>query len=161
MNKILIRVIQPADDPAIASVIRITLAEFGISQPGTVLGDQATNHLYIHFDIPRAVYYVVELAGKIVGGAGIYPLQQGASNIAELQKMYLLKEVRGKGIGKSLMQKCFDFARQNEYTQCYIETMPELKQAIQLYEKSGFYYLPKNAGNTGHYACHIWMMKDL
>jgi putative acetyltransferase len=39
--------------------------------------------------------------------------------------------------------------------------MPELKQAITLYEKSGFAYLHAPMGNSGHTGCGIWMSKVL
>lgn len=43
----------------------------------------------------------------------------------------------------------------------YIETMPELEQAIHLYEKAGFRRLNQPLGNNGHFGCDIWMLKDL
>jgi putative acetyltransferase len=43
----------------------------------------------------------------------------------------------------------------------YLETMPELRNAIGLYEKAGFTYLSGPMGNSGHFGCDLWMIKEL
>jgi putative acetyltransferase len=47
------------------------------------------------------------------------------------------------------------------YTQLYLETLPELKKAVSLYERSGYQLLNTPLGESGHYACTIWMIKQL
>ncbi|HLP20627.1 MAG TPA: GNAT family N-acetyltransferase, partial [Chitinophagales bacterium] len=79
----------------------------------------------------------------------------------ELVKMYLLPDARGKGLGRALLEACFDFARQSGYQKVYLETMPELKAAVRIYEKLGFSLLPAALGNSGHYSCSIHMLRDL
>ncbi|HYK54929.1 MAG TPA: GNAT family N-acetyltransferase, partial [Flavisolibacter sp.] len=79
----------------------------------------------------------------------------------ELVKMYLLKKVRGLGLGKLLIQKALDFATQAAYKNVYLETMPELKQALKAYEKFGFEYIDHPMGNTGHFGCDLWMLKSI
>ena len=49
----------------------------------------------------------------------------------------------------------------NNFTKCYIETMPNMISAQKLYLKKGFEYIDKPIGNTGHTACPVWMLKDL
>jgi putative acetyltransferase len=39
--------------------------------------------------------------------------------------------------------------------------MPELKQALSIYAKFGFGYLPAPMGNSGHTGCSLWMLKEL
>lgn len=94
-------------------------------------------------------------------GAGIHPLDGGAEEICELQKMYLLPEARGKGLAGKLIAMCLDYAKQNGYTHCYLETSPELARARKVYEQFGFKYLTGPMGNTGHFGCDSWMLKDL
>jgi len=155
------RTIQPEDNPAVARLIRETLAEFGANRPGTVYYDDTTDHLYEMFLKPKSIYYVAEWLGKIIGGAGIFPSPGLADDTAELVKMYLFPEARGKGIGKHLISRCIEFAREEGYKKIYIETMPELKKAMSVYEKFGFRYIDGPLGNTGHFGCGIWMLKDL
>jgi putative acetyltransferase len=75
--------------------------------------------------------------------------------------MYLLPQTRGLGLGRLLIEKCMHFARLQGYTQIYLETMPELKKAVSIYEKLGFSSLTSPLGNTGHYSCSIYMLKHL
>jgi putative acetyltransferase len=39
--------------------------------------------------------------------------------------------------------------------------MPELTNAIGMYEKNGFEKIPGPLGNSGHTGCDVWMMKEL
>jgi len=59
------------------------------------------------------------------------------------------------------MEKCFQTAIDFGFTQMYLETMPELRTAIGLYEKAGFSFLPGPLGHSGHFGCDLWMIKNL
>lgn len=156
-----IRNIQPQDNPALAKIVRDTLAEFGANHPNTVYYDPTTDALYKLFQIKRAAYFVAELDGEIVGGGGIYPTDGLAADTCELVKMYLRPQARGIGLGKTLIEKCIMSAKENGFSKIYLETMPELKQALKVYEKFGFKYLKGPMGNSGHTGCSMWMMKRL
>ncbi|MGL4222438.1 MAG: GNAT family N-acetyltransferase, partial [Shewanella sp.] len=91
---------------------------------------------------------------------GIAPLANNAG-ICELQKMYFMPEIRGKGLAKRLALLALDFARQTGYQSCYLETTAILKEALKLYEHLGFYPLSAPLGNTGHDACEIPMLLPL
>jgi putative acetyltransferase len=159
LQEITIRTIVEKDNAAIANVIRRTLEEFGANHPGTVYFDAATDSLFQLFRAtPRSVYYVAELAGEVVGGGGIFPSDGLPEDHCELVKMYLLPNVRGIGLGKKLIQQCIDFAKEAGYKNIYLETMPELKQALKTYEKFGFNYIDHSMGNTGHFGCELWML---
>jgi putative acetyltransferase len=158
----IIRKIEEKDNRQLAVVIRNTLAEFGANKPGTVFFDDSTDNLYQVFkNCPRSVYYVVTKDEKILGGGGIYPTDGLPADTCELVKMYLLSEARGQGLGKLLIEKCLQFAKSEGYKNVYLETMPELKNALKVYEKLGFQYLDKPMGNSGHFGCDLWMMIEL
>ena len=159
-SKILLRPITPADNIAIAKVIRDSLMEFGAARPGTVYYDESTDRLSEVFDIDHGIYFIAERDGILLGGAGIYPTDGLGDDTCELVKMYLLPEARGIGIGKLLMQQCIDFAIQVGYKRIYLETLPELTLAIGLYEAVGFRRLSAPLGASGHFGCDIWMMRD-
>ena len=137
------------------------MTEFGVNKPGTVYFDPTTDHLYELFQQPRSIYYVAELNNTIVGGAGIYPSDGLPQNVCELVKMYLRPAARGLGVGRQLIAKCIEFAKSAGYKQIYLETMPELTQAMKVYEKFGWKYLDGPMGNTGHFGCGKWMLLDL
>jgi putative acetyltransferase len=161
MQNINIRKIQPGDNAALASIIRDSLTEFGANKPGTVYYDDTTDHLYELFQQPGSIYYVAEQDGELLGGAGIYPSEGLPIGTCELVKMYLRKDVRGKGLGKQLIETVLTFAKVFGYTNVYIETMPELRKAVSVYEKFGFTYLDGPLGNTGHFGCDVWMLKHI
>ena len=161
MKTYTIRTIQPADNKALALIIRNTLEEFKANKPGTVYFDNATDHLFEMFTIARSIYYVVEENGLVMGGAGIFPTEKLASGTCELVKFYLAPTARGKGIGQELMEKCIHAAKALGYKKIYLETMPELTIAIPMYEKWGFSFLGGPQGNSGHCGCDIWMIKEL
>ena len=109
----------------------------------------------------KSIYYVALLNNEIVAGCGINPLQNGKNEICELQKMYMTPKARGEKIGKNLLFKCLDFAKKAGYQQIYLETFPNMTSAITLYKKNGFYNIDHSLGNTCHYSCNVWMIKDL
>lgn len=157
-----IRLIKPSDNPALAQIIRNTLEEFGANHPGTVYYDSSTDSLYEVFRQPRSVYYVAESNdGKILGGGGIFPSEGLPDDTCELVKMYLLPEARGTGLGRTIIELCLQAARESGFKKIYLESMPELKQALHVYEKFGFAYLCSPLGNTGHFGCDLHMIKVL
>lgn len=160
-DTVTIRQLQPADNPEIARIIKTTLAEFGANKPGTVYFDPTTDHLFELFQRPRAIYYVALLNQQLVGGGGIYPTEGLPDDTCELVKMYLLPEARGIGLGRTMIEKCLDFARETGYKNVYLETMPELQPALKAYAKLGFEYLKGPMGNSGHTGCSLWMLKKL
>lgn len=142
-------------------IIRSTLTEFGANHPGTVYFDAATDTLYELFRKEKSTYFVAVLNGEIVGGGGIYPTEGLPGGTCELVKMYLLPEARGKGLGRSIIEKCLQYAKECGFRSIYLESMPELKLALTTYEKFGFEYLTAPLGNSGHFGCDLWMLKKL
>jgi len=146
----------------LAKIIRDTLTEFGANHPGTVYYDASTDALFELFQKMRSAYYISEAPdGKIVGGGGIYPTEGLPGDTCELVKMYLLPEARGKGLGRLIIEKCLQTAREYGFEKVYIESMPELRQALKVYELFGFNYLSAPIGNGGHFGCKLWMVKTL
>ena len=159
MDLSVIRLLRKEDNPEIARIIRAVLTEFKANKPGTVYYDPTTDDLFTLFSAPHSEYYIIELDGKIVGGSGVYPTENLPAGCCELVKLYLLPEARG--YGKMLIEKCFDSAVKFGFRQMYLETMPELKMAVGLYERCGFEYLTGPMGSSGHFGCDLWMLKIL
>lgn len=162
MEGIIIRHIEPKDNAAMANVIRRSLEEFGANRPGTVYYDDSTDHLFELFQSePLSEYFIAEKDGVLLGGAGIYPTDALPEGTCELVKMYLTPSARGLGLGRTMIAKCLEAAKNKGFTSVYLETMPELKKAVSVYEKFGFTYLDGPMGNSGHNGCDIWMIKHI
>jgi putative acetyltransferase len=137
MQYFAIRNIREEDNSFLAIIVRSTLAEFGANYAGTVFFDPTTDALFELFKKERAVYFVAEIDNKIVGGGGIYPTDGLPADTCELVKMYLVPHARGLGLGRILIEKCLQQAKDLGYKKVYLETMPELKQAMNVYAKFG------------------------
>ncbi|MBS1670088.1 MAG: GNAT family N-acetyltransferase, partial [Bacteroidetes bacterium] len=159
MQSVIIREIKLEDNVAIAKIIRNALEEFKANKPGTVYYDATTDNLFQLFQSTiKSKYFIVEQQnGEVVGGGGIYPTKGLDNNTCEFVKMYLAKQARGLGLGKMIIEKCLQTAKENGYKKVYLESMPELKNALIVYEKLGFKYLDKPLGNSGHCGCDLWM----
>jgi len=160
MQTPIIRKIQPNDNLQIAEVIRKVLIELAVPKEGTAYADPQLDKMFETYNVPSAAYFVVDRNGKVLGGAGIGPLDKEPET-CELQKMYFLPETRGLGLGEKMIRKCLQFAKESGYKKCYLETMPNMKAAQKLYKKLGFEYLCEPLGDTGHTSCPVWMIKTI
>ena len=156
-----IRKIKKEDNAPIANVIREVFISDNYPKTGTAFADSQLDFMFETYDKSKSIYFVVEENNKIIGGAGISQLENSDENICELQKMYFLKEARGKGIGHEMILKCLEKAKEFGFDKCYLETLPNMLAAQKLYQKVGFHYLTEPLGCTGHSSCPVWMMKDL
>jgi len=160
-NNFIIREIKQEDNVKIAQTIRTILIEFGVPKVGTAYADKLLDTLFETYAIDKAIYYVIEKDGKLYGGAGIKHLDNYKGNVCELQKMYFLPEARGIGLGSKMMKICLQKAKEFGFEKCYLETLPYMENARKLYKKAGFKNLDGPMGDTGHYSCNLWMLKDL
>jgi putative acetyltransferase len=156
-----IRPLAKEDNVAIAKLIRTSLFEFGIDWPGTVYTDPTTDDLFALFQTPQSAYFIATQDGVIVGGCGVFPTPGLPNGCAELVKFYVAKEARGLGVGRGLMDKVIETTKALGYQQLYLESMPELEKAVSIYINAGFTHLNAPMGNSGHYACNVWMLKEL
>ncbi|NTX03370.1 GNAT family N-acetyltransferase [Myxococcus sp. CA051A] len=160
-DELRLRPIQPQDDKHIASIIRAVMPEFGADGPGFALHDAEVDTMSAAYAHPRHAYFVVERAGRILGGGGIAPLEGGDPSVCELRKMYFLPEARGLGVGERMVRRCLDFAREAFFHRCYLETLASMTQAQKLYRRLGFTPLCAPLGRTGHFGCDHWYALDL
>ena len=160
--KITIRPIQTTDNAILAKIIRSCFHDYEVKcTAGTVYQDPTTDDLFSLFQTPKSQLLVAELENKIVGCCGIFPTENLPENCTELVKFYISENGRGKGIGKALLEKTIESAKELGYSQIYLESIPEFSTAVSIYEKQGFQYLNQPLGNTGHDGCNLWMLKEM
>lgn len=159
----LLRLIGPADNQAIAAVIRSVSAEYGLTADrGYGVSDPNLDRLFETYQGERSRYWVIENdQGEILGGGGIAVLAGSDGAICELQKMYFMPALRGLGFGRRLVLQALNQARELGFTQCYLETTACLREATALYESLGFEHLSAPLGCTGHSDCEIRMVRAL
>lgn len=161
MAEPLVRLIEARDDEAVAAVIREVMPSFGACGAGFALSDMEVDAMSYAYAAPRSAYFVVEEEGRVLGGAGIAPLDGGAPDTCELRKMYYLPAARGRRLGERVLQLCLERARQFGFRRCYLETLTGMDAAMRLYERIGFRQLPGPLGNTGHFRCDRHYLLEL
>ncbi|MGF1686311.1 helix-turn-helix domain-containing GNAT family N-acetyltransferase [Photobacterium japonica] len=155
------RQLTPQDNAAMAAVVRRVSAEFGLTpDKGYGVADPTLDCLSDVYASNECAYWVIEKNNRILGGGGIAPLI-GEPGVCELQKMYFLPELRGKGFARRLTATALKFARAQGFDACYLETTACLHAALRVYEGMGFAPLPHALGTTGHDACEIRLLKAL
>jgi putative acetyltransferase len=158
---VIYRNITTNDNVALAKIIRQSIESLNLPSEGTAHSDPTTDHLFQLFQHPFSTYIVAEMNDIPLGGCGIFPSNGLPSKHAELVRFFLAPEARGLGIGKELMKQCEYTATEMGYTHLYLESFPDMEAAIHLYEKFGYVRLNYPLGNTGHFACNVWMLKAL
>jgi len=158
---VIITPVEEKDNLSLARMIRKVFEEHDAPRQGTVYSDPTTDNLSLLFQTPRSVLWVAKIQNENVGCCGIYPTKGLPLNCAELVKFYLTREARGRGIGRELMEYCIQSAKDFNYTQLYLESLPHFSRAVSMYEKQGFVRLDHPLGQSEHTACNIWMVKEL
>ena len=64
--------------------------------------------------------------------------EKGHSNTLEVQRIYVLKKYKGKGVGKLLMQKAIKIAKDIKLNYIWLGVWEHNLSAIRFYEKQGF-----------------------
>lgn len=94
----------------------------------------------IHID-----HVIVYYDDEVAVGCGAF--KEYEPNVAEIKRMFVLPQQRGKGIAASILNELESWASAKSYTSCILETSVRLKSAIALYKKSGYQIIP----NFGQY----------
>lgn len=156
-----IRLIQPRDNKTMEQIIVSAFKEFGAETEGVSLKDPEMSDICSTYSGKGSKYWVlVDLEEDRVLGGGGYTKLKGTTEdekICEVQKFFLIPEVRGKGFGGKIMALIIESAINDGYQEIYLEILESMKQAGKLYEKFGLKYLNKRKGGTGHYSCKIFM----
>lgn len=155
------RKVEQRDNPYLAKMIRGVIEEFDAPRTGTVYSDSSTDTLFELFKESNSVLWVAEQNNEAIGCCGIFPTEGLDNGYCELVKFYISDKARGKGIGKELMLKTIDSAKEFGYTHIYLESLPHFSKAISMYEESGFITIDKQLGNSGHSSCNVWMLKKI
>jgi len=93
----------------------------------------------------KGTFLVLTEDGRVIGTGGLCRLDGG---VAELKRIWLLKEYRGQGSGLRLVETLLEFARSKGYrrVQLTVATPGRQPEAISLYTSLGFQpFIPDSA----------------
>jgi len=77
----------------------------------------------------------------------------------ELQRIYVLQEAMGTGVGKQLMEQCLQTARQQGYRTIWLGVWQHNTQAIAFYRKWGFEIFSSHVFPLGDDPQLDWLMQ--
>ena len=133
-DRIFLRTATNDDSGLIRSLVFKVLNEYNLKSSPTITDSDLKNIEESYFD-RGGLFEVLILDNKIVGCVGLYP---NSDKEVELRKMYFEKSIRGKGIGKKLLEHCIAKAAELGFKTITLETASVLVEAISLYKKYGF-----------------------
>lgn len=106
------------------------LKSFSLEQIDTELNDK------------NSTFFIAELDKAAVGYAKLRENSKADciknENTVELQRIYILEKARSKNVGKNLMQKCYETARNKGYKSIWLGVWKENIEAQKFYKKLGF-----------------------
>ena len=132
-------IIRPAkneDIPSIKNVVFGVLQEYKLKPSETGKDNDLNDIEQSYFNNGGFFGVAIDTnLNDIVGTFGLYSLNK---EVCELRKMYLLKRVRGKGLGKCILTYAIALAKGKRFKKIVLETISPLKEAIALYKQNGF-----------------------
>lgn len=123
------------DAEAVHALVFGILREFGFT-PDPAGTDADLADLEVAYQRPGGAFDVlIDAGGRIVGTVGLFPLTDSR---CELRKMYLLPDLRGRGLGGKLLRHAVARARELGFKRIELETATVLETARRMYESFGF-----------------------
>ena len=103
---------------------------------------------------PNAQFYFAELEGKAIGylkvNVGQSQTEIKENNTFEIERIYVLKELRGKKVGQSLYDKALELAKERNVDYVWLGVWEHNPRAIRFYEKNGFKTFGKHIFKLGN-----------
>lgn len=127
-------------DTEFVSLVKLLDAELAIRDGN----DHAFYHQFNKIDMIRQAVVAYENEKPVSIGA----IKELTSDVMEVKRMFTLPDQRGKGIAVRVLNELEQWAKELGYKKCMLETGKKQREAIALYQKSGYRIIP----NYGQYS---------
>eukprot|EP00741_Cyanophora_paradoxa_P009256 tig00001490_g8966.t1 len=84
---------------------------------------------------PGSNFFVAEVDGEVVGTVA---LEQKSAQVAELRRMSVARQARGRGVARALWRALVAFAREQKYERIVLGTTSLMLDAVPMYQRWGF-----------------------
>lgn len=145
LSDYIIRTATAKDASEISKLYKSVWGEYADRFPSELLTSRTPSTDGILEWMKKDIYFVVDHAGKLVGVVGCR-FEHGTCCLTHLA---VQKEHRKQGIGRSLVERVIQAAKDENASKVWLDTVPFLEVAISLYEKYGF-------KKCGHLRKHLW-----
>lgn len=128
-----------SDNKDFRELVRLLDAELAIR-------DGAEHSFYAQFNkIDKIREVVVAYENELAVGCGAF--KQYEPKIAEIKRMYVRENERGRGIAGKILAELETWAKELNFSECILETGLKQPEAVRLYQKSGY----ETIANYGQY----------
>ena len=133
MSEIVFRPFQPSDQSAACALIQQGLGEhFGFIDE-TMNPD--LDDIDVHYIQPGHLFLLAEDEGELVGTGALIT---DAPGVAQMVRVSVCSAQRRRGIGRAMVTRLVQAARQRYYKKVRVETNKDWFDAIGLYRSCGF-----------------------
>jgi GNAT superfamily N-acetyltransferase len=141
-----------ADATGVIALVGRVFAEYGFVYDATVEVPDLFRFEH-HYEPPQGAFFVVRDDGLIVGSVGVERLD---AETAELHRLYLDAELRGRRIGRALVEMVLDWCRTEGISRVTLWSDTRFDRAHRLYARMGFLQtgerdLPDDVNGTREY----------
>jgi len=126
----------------IKNFILSVLAEFGFKLDPRF--DKDLDSLKKNYLKKGNKFWILIKNKELVGTIAIKKLTK---NRAQLKRFYLLKKLRGRGLGKKMFKKILLFCENQGYETLYVDVASKMQQGVRFYLKNSFEIIKKEKGN--------------
>jgi GNAT superfamily N-acetyltransferase len=109
--------------------------------------DGAEHSFYAQFNKPVGLNGVVVAYDDARTPVGCGAFKRYSDQAAEIKRMFVKAEARGKRIGATILKELEAWARESNFVECVLETGLKQPEAIALYKREGYEQIP----NYGQY----------
>jgi putative acetyltransferase len=135
LGQLRIRAATNADCERVTELVFGVLTEYGLT-PDPETTDADLRDIEANYLQRGGLFEVIEDDEKnLMGSFGIYPIDK---QTCELRKMYLVPCARGRGLGKHILERTIERAKEMGFKQMVLETSSKLVAANRLYAQFGF-----------------------
>ena len=128
------RVEAPEDLAAVRDLWREYWQSFGLPEDFQHFGEELAGLPGVYAADGGAL--LLALSGpEPAGTIALRRLNEGAG---EIKRLYLRPAFRGRGLGRQLVEKVVETAREIGYQELYADTLPAMTDALALYSRLGF-----------------------
>ena len=94
---------------------------------------------------PRGAFVLIEEDGRALAGGGVRRLSDG---VAEIKRMFVLPEARGRGLGRRLLDALEAAAADLGYARVRLDTAASMPVAREMYRRAGYREIEDYNGNS-------------
>jgi ribosomal protein S18 acetylase RimI-like enzyme len=131
------------DDPSAVEAVAAMEGEVAATL-GPMTADRTSTVAPTEMVPPGGCFVLLAEDGRVVAGGGVRRLSDG---IAEIKRMWVAPSLRGRGLGRRLLEELEAAAADLGYTRVRLDTAASMQAALALYGRAGYRAIPDYNGN--------------